>query len=187
MIFFTSDTHFGHANIIKYSERPFASREDMDEKLAMLWNCYVTDSDVVYHLGDVTLGNQRHAREYFAKLNGRIKVLGNKWHHDKRWLKNSDVHQMYSNSLYRVEILPPIVVLTWPQIIVLSHYPMAEWDRKHYGSWHLHGHSHCKHVANPGELKMDVGVDCNNYTPVSIHQVVERMREIEQQKDSNSI
>ena len=76
---------------------------------------------------------------------------------------------------------------TWPQTIVLSHYPMAEWDRKHYGSWHLHGHSHCKHIAKPGELKIDVGVDCNNYTPVSLHQVAERMREIEQQKGNDSI
>ena len=187
MIFFTSDTHFGHANIIEYSCRPFSSREEMDERLAMYWNGVVGEEDIVYHLGDFTLGNQHYARQYFATLNGIIRVLGNKWHHDSRWLPFSG---FYSKSDYQVEILPPMVVLegsTWTQPVVLSHYPIAEWDRKHYGSWHLHGHSHCKHIARAGDLKMDVGVDCNDYTPVSIHQVVERMREIEQQKSDSRV
>lgn len=128
---FTSDHHFGHENIIEYAGRLFENVEKMDEALIGSWNMVVAPGDIVYHLGDFTLGKE--ANKYFSRLHGHIKVLDNPWHHDKRWLK------------YRypyVEIVDPIVVLERPHVIVLCHYPFAEWDRKHHGSWHLHGHSH---------------------------------------------
>ena len=55
MIFVTADHHFGHANIIEYTNRPFASVEEMDAALIAAWNERVTDYDLVYHLGDFTL------------------------------------------------------------------------------------------------------------------------------------
>jgi calcineurin-like phosphoesterase family protein len=58
-------------------------------------------------------------------------------------------------------------------VIVLCHYPFAEWDRKHYGSWHLHGHSHGNYHGQG--LIYDVGVDTNNFTPVSLEQITEIM------------
>lgn len=172
--FFTSDHHFGHKNIIEYSQRPFANVEEMDEYMIEVWNRMVEPDDTVYHLGDFTLGNGATAIKYFEQLNGQIKILTNIWHHDKRWIKylQNKWHKLWMH----IEPLPPMVVLENKPPIVLCHYPIARWDRKHYGSWHLHGHSHGEYLGKG--FIMDVGVDANNFTPVSMETVKEYMNEI---------
>src|SRR5262245_45539090 len=85
-IFFTSDTHFGHTNILKYCRRPFPDVQAMDEALIARWNATVGPDDVIYHLGDFTLDGEAFARRILFRLNGQIRVLGYPWHHDKRWL-----------------------------------------------------------------------------------------------------
>ncbi|MEJ7707010.1 MAG: hypothetical protein WKF82_06805 [Nocardioidaceae bacterium] len=55
-VYFTSDTHFSHANIIRLCNRPFADVDEMDEAIIERWNATVTSADTVYHLGDVALG-----------------------------------------------------------------------------------------------------------------------------------
>jgi calcineurin-like phosphoesterase family protein len=74
---------------------------------------------------------------------------------------------------------PPLWVLepieTQTEVpIVLCHYPMAHWDRRHYGSWHLFGHCHGRFEVMG--LAYDVGVDNNDFYPVSLDQVVEIMK-----------
>lgn len=175
MFWFTSDTHFGHANIIRYCNRPFDSVEHMDRVLIENWNRVVGSGDTVYHLGDFTLGNATRAREYLGQLNGEIRMLRNPWHHDRGWLwdlRNDNSDPQTATGYYTIPE-EPIVVLEpketkYPKHIVLCHYPLAAWDRKHYGAWHLHGHSHGKH-CDP--LAIDVGVDACNYTPVSLAQI----------------
>jgi calcineurin-like phosphoesterase family protein len=113
-----------------------------------------------------------NAKDYFAQLNGQIKFLAILWHHDRRWLKHAS--NIMSKSLYRVEFLPPMHVINLEgEHIVLSHYPIGEWDRKHYGSWCLHGHSHCNY-HNGGKI-LDVGVDCHNFYPWSFEEIKEYM------------
>lgn len=191
MIWFTSDHHFGHANVIKYCNRPFDSVEEMDDELIDRWNSFVGQNDRIYHLGDFTLGGGSQAADYFRRLNGKITVLANFWHHDKRWLRDLGYISMaqttgtlygvtgyITNSGGSVEILPPVWVLEYdrmedyPLPIVMSHYPFAEWDRKHYGAIHLHGHSHGNHPAE-GRM-MDVGVDSNSFFPVSLDTILAR-------------
>jgi len=176
-VFFTADHHFGHENIIRFCDRPFGSVEEMDEALVERWNERVGPDDVVYHLGDFTLGGK--AAALFNRLNGVIYVLGNHWHHDRRWLpKGFGWTPWPSASRWEVEIAPPLMVLWFgetPSVpVVLCHYPLAEWDRKRYGAWHLHGHSHGKHRGEG--LIMDVGVDCTGFYPVSLEEVAEFMR-----------
>jgi calcineurin-like phosphoesterase family protein len=82
-IWFTSDTHYGHANIVKYCGRPFSSVEEMDEAMIERWNRVVKPGDTVYHLGDVMMG--QNMRERLATLRSRLSghitlVLGN---HDR--------------------------------------------------------------------------------------------------------
>jgi len=178
MIYFTADQHFGHENIIKYCNRPFSSAEEMDEEMIWRWNEQVSPEDVVYHLGDFTLSGLRIAKGYFSKLHGLINVLSNSWHHDKRWIQTAPmVSDCRSFTGFSINVLPPMAVLE-PQgkhpAIVLCHYPLARWDRDHYGSWHLHGHSHEQYQA-PG-LIYDVGVDNNDFYPVSLDQIVEIMK-----------
>ncbi|MCB9755629.1 MAG: metallophosphoesterase [Myxococcales bacterium] len=180
--FFTSDHHFGHANIIRYCARPFAHADAMDEALIKRWNERVGDDDVVYHLGDFTLRNKRFARLMFSRLRGRVRVLGLPWHHDSGWVptRPGPSDDYYSASGHAVEILPPMIVLrrsvpgqSRRVPVTLSHYPLAEWEAKHHGAWHLHGHSHGTH-SGPG-YKLDVGVDCCGYAPLTEDEIAARM------------
>ena len=83
MIWFISDTHFGHANIIRYCNRPFASVQEMDETLVANWNAVVQPDDTVWHLGDFALVKGADVLEqYRSRLNGQINlILGN---HDRK-------------------------------------------------------------------------------------------------------
>lgn len=189
-IFFTADQHFGHGNILEYTGRPFADVSEGDTEMIRRWNEAVRDHrDTVYHLGDFTLGDIGKAKWYFAQLNGEIKVLAYPWHHDRRWLDPvADGIKLLSASGCRVELLPPMVVLEltqykrgkYPQILVLCHYPISRWDRRHYGSWHLFGHCHGRHPSDG--LSFDVGVDAQGFAPVSLEEVARRMYEIEKRE-----
>jgi calcineurin-like phosphoesterase family protein len=180
-IWFTADHHFGHENIIKYCNRPFGSIGEMDAELILRWNDCVSESDTVYHLGDFTLSELYHARWYFSRLNGYILILDNGWHHDKRWIRHAkealslpgDVNPITTGSGYYLKILPPLDVLEFHPPVVLCHYPLARWDRRHYGAWHLHGHTHGRYQCDG--FCMDAGVDANDFRPVSLGQVGERM------------
>lgn len=181
--FFTSDTHFGHRNIIKYTNRPFANAQEMDDVLIARWNETVGEHDTIYHLGDFSLSDPKFVKTIFPRLNGHIKVLGYHWHHDKRWLPDGFGKTRYVSGPQGipVEIMLPMVVLKFkglrnngrPQVVVLCHYAMAKWDQRHYRSWHLYGHSHGQ--FENGGLSMDVGVDCHEFRPISLEQVAERM------------
>jgi calcineurin-like phosphoesterase family protein len=199
--YFTSDHHFGHTNMIGFADRPYTSEREMNNDMIDKWNETIGHFDVVYHLGDLTLGEESDAAYYFRKLNGRIKILACHRHHDRRWLPASFGPSCFiSKTGFPVEILPPMVVLDYSQYsaegdegqysrgVVLSHYPLAVWDRKHYGAYHLHGHSHGNYrPANPLELSMDVGVDCHGFRPVSILEVHNMMQDrIRQQEEAEA-
>ena len=183
-IWFTADQHFNHENVINYCHRPYRTVEEMDADLIRCWNEVVGQFDVVYHLGDFTLGDVEMARKYFAQLNGTVWMLYNRLHHDKRWLEN--YAECVTRSKSSVLLRDPLEVLELkdygkdghPLAVSLCHYPLAEWDRKHYGAWHLHGHSHNNHVADG--LILDVGVDSaavwlKEYRPFSLEEVAEIM------------
>lgn len=147
--------------------KDFAERHDLsfgqfgdhDMELIRSWNEVVGIDDEVYHLGDVTLQNPSFAMDVFHQLNGHIRVLGNPWHHDTRWINVSQTSKGGP-----VVIEEPIVVLEhiiesdgrWLPV-VLCHYSFAIWDRKHYGAVHFHGHTHGELMQIPKRL--DVGVD----------------------------
>jgi calcineurin-like phosphoesterase family protein len=187
-VFFTADQHFGHENIIKYCNRPFSSVGEMDEALINQWNSTVGKMDIVYHLGDFTLSDRKTAREYWRRLNGIVYVLANPWHHDRRWLPSYQFGEIAPECGTRngiaVGLRPPLWILEFPeigdgqhpQVVALCHYPLAVWDRRHYGAWHLHGHSHGNHHGE-GKI-LDVGVDnadFTGYAPICLETVAEIM------------
>jgi calcineurin-like phosphoesterase family protein len=155
-VWLTSDHHFGHANILGYCDRQFANVDEMDEALIKAWNDIVDPKDEVWHLGDFTLGDWKMARSYFLRLNGYINVLSNPWHHDSRWIEGFNAAEVYG-----VKLVEPIAVIPLGdrKVISLSHYPIEVWDRKHYGSYCAHGHSHGVLDADRKEAILDVGVD----------------------------
>lgn len=179
--FVTADQHFGHANIIRFCNRPFESVEEMDQTMIGNWNKIVGPKDTIFHLGDFTLGDWSMAYEYLKQLNGNIKFLRNPWHHDKRWLPEDDkmIMALGNNT---VTFLPPMVILEIPEkyyghplAITLCHYPLAVWDRILYGAWMLHGHSHGNYKGEG--FILDVGVDCMNFYPISLGNVLGLMYE----------
>ncbi len=183
MIWFTADTHFAHANIIRYCHRPFASVQEIDALLVERWNSTVAPGDTIYHLGDFTLKGIDVFAACAQKLNGRISILPGS--HDHRWLSEFRPDTIASLSNYPVEVLRPLVSLEFPelgtgryaQVIVLCHYAMRLWDRSHYGAWHLYGHSHGTLPAYG--LSLDVGVDCHGYRPLSLEALALKLRGIQ--------
>jgi calcineurin-like phosphoesterase family protein len=185
-IWFTADTHFGHANIIRYCERPFDSLQEMDEVLIESWNQVIRPKDTIYHLGDFTLSGREEANYYFSRLNGNVSVIPGG--HDSRWIRKGEYH---SKSGYPVNILPPlhtikvsITGLEQSKLVVLCHYSMRVWDRSHYGSWHLYGHSHGKLPSQKNSL--DVGVDCWDYKPISIETIYKAIRNYSEESDQGT-
>lgn len=178
MIYFTADHHFDHANVIRYCNRPFSSVEEMNYELITRWNSKVTDNDEVFHLGDFTLGN--NAEYFFSQLSGRIFVVNNKYHHDKRWQRHAVFHHSRNGSV--VVIVDSIYSITINgQYVTMSHFPIEEWDRKHYGSIHLHGHSHGN--SRKVENRYDVGVDCWNFYPVTLEEILNEKTKVSFKND----
>lgn len=154
-VWFTSDTHFWHRNIIKYcpnSRGHFANEIEMTEHLISAWNSRVESNDIIYHLGDVAFGKPAKATEILECLKGiKILVRGN---HDLHYLKHSAFIDMWDDiydSYLEIEIdnIP----------VTLCHFPLVEWDRMHYGAFHLYGHVHGKRMGKERGRCMDVGVD----------------------------
>lgn len=179
---FTSDQHFGHTNIIEYTKRPFSSVDEMDNIMVERWNERVKREDLVYHLGDFTLSNYKGFEYYMEKLNGTIFIIPGG--HDHRWLKS----YKRNGSDAKFTVLEKLITINVRGVeLVLCHYPMLSWEKSHYGTIHLHGHTHgtigCMGRAGDvqvplGErtgIRMDVGVDCNNFYPIGITDIINRI------------
>jgi calcineurin-like phosphoesterase family protein len=162
MFFFTSDTHFGHNNIIKYCNRPFSNIDEMGQAIIDRWNSIVKKNDTVFHLGDFCFHN---FNRYFYALNGKIILI--KGNHDNEAWKNRDKFFEFRDSYYEIKIDN--------QPITLCHYAMLVWNKSHYGAWHIYGHSHGTLPDNPNSLSFDCGVDTHNFYPYSFDEVKEIM------------
>lgn len=174
-VWFTSDTHFSHANIIKYCKRPFDSVEEMNEILIDNWNMVVSNDDLVICGGDFALGNSNQTISVLNRLNGfKILIKGN---HEKSVLSNKDAKEYFNGGIYdllEIRILDEEVSDGF-QDIILCHYPMLSWDKSHRGSWQLFGHVHGMldgdHRLSPNQI--DIGVDSNGFRPISYEEVKE--------------
>lgn len=155
MIWFVSDEHYGHTNIIKFCNRPFKDADEMREVLIKRHNSVVAPNDEVYHLGDVSFG--KDVEQYISKLNGSHHlILGNHDHSCYRKFKKLEPYISVQDTR----------VVNWEGFkFFLSHYSHRVWPNSHRGTFHLYGHSH---GTLPGfGRSMDVGVDTNNFYPYS--------------------
>ncbi len=172
--FFVSDCHWQHRNIIKYSNRPFTSVEDMDEQMVRKWNDTVKPDDNVFSLGDFAFGKIGYIKNILSRLNGNIvMVLGN---HDQEIIDNSE---SLINEGYVKEITPYKEIRIDGQFICLYHYGCRTWNRSHRGSFLLYGHSHGS--LPPFGKSVDVGVDAPfvlgvpSYRPLSFYEIKDYM------------
>ncbi len=158
---FISDTHFGHANIIKYSKRPFTDVDHMNESMIANWNSKVRSTDTVFHLGDIGFGN--NLPKILNRLNGEIILIeGN---HDPKLIRDPRIRNRFSR------ICDVYTLKYQGQEIFMSHYAHRVWNKSHRGGWHLYGHSHGSLPDDPNSRSFDVGVDCHNYFPLTFEEV----------------
>ena len=174
-MFFTSDSHWRHENIIKYCGRPFSSVDEMDEELIRRWNEKVPKDGVVWHLGDVGFAHPQIINDILDRLNGTINlVIGN---HD--WRRVLSQHSSRFNI-----IAQQVSMKIGKQHIVLNHYPFLCFSGAYRGldsTWQLFGHVHTSKTCNMGldqkrmvhlfPTQYDVGVDNNDYAPISFEEV----------------
>jgi calcineurin-like phosphoesterase family protein len=163
MMFFTSDTHFNHANILAYCKRPFESLWHMNAELVRRWNERVAPTDVVYHLGDFALGPKNDIPGFFAQLNGeKILIVGN---HDGGMTRR----------LSWLRCLPYIVI---EGVGYCVHNP-AHAPQHASETLVLHGHLHGTPDLHPFQRHTrltyaDVGVDCWDFRPVTLPEIEAR-------------
>lgn len=199
-VWFTSDTHFGHANILKFLDRPFLTPEDaairaangntwqgctdrvspksvqlMEDGLVDSINACVKRDDVLWHLGDFLFARDSDRVDVANSILQRIRCrnIYLVWgNHDNRTKKFGDLFRA-AVDLTKIRI--------GDQRLVLCHYAMAVWDGSHRGTWHLYGHSHgsAEEILDerlPGRRSLDVGVDnafrlLGEYRPFSFDEV----------------
>lgn len=161
-VWFTADTHFGHAAIIRMCNRPFSSIEEHDAHLVSMWNSVVGPRDQVYFLGDFAhKADPDGARRIFNKLNGhKHLIIGN---HDKAATKSLAWTTQQERMNLKIN----------GDRIVLDHYPGRSWLGSAGGSYQLYGHVHGRSEVWPNSC--DVGVDAWDYKPVSWPELKELM------------
>lgn len=190
---FTSDTHFGHRNIINLSNRPFNDVTHMNEMLVVNWNTVVCPDETVFHLGDVALGPIRESLQYIKRLNGtKFQIVGN---HDRNFYlaKRSGGLEPYEwDDEYMAAGFSDVksnlhITLSNGMDVNLSHFPYDgdshDGDRftgarlPDDGRVLIHGHTHS--TGNPvsrskaGTLQIHVGVDAWGFRPVSEDEVID--------------
>lgn len=151
--YFTSDLHFYHKNICKFTRRhEVVQQEHHEEWLIDLWNSTVKKSDKIWHLGDLTfLTKYEDVAVLVKKLNGqKFFIKGN---HDRTKVldhlkKDNLIQNWYQYEEIKIGEIP----------VCLFHFPIASWHKVGYGAWHLHGHSHSSYKTGKGKI-LDVGID----------------------------
>ena len=175
-LWFISDTHFCHENIIKYCSRPFKDAFEMNNALVSNWNKLVKPGDDVIIAGDfIHSGNLELIHSIMSELNG------------DKWLcyGNHD----YQNKLERDEICKRFNYHCWDSMdfqvedseledgfmkFHINHYPCEFWTR---GAVHLHGHVHSGPTSSSSDIckfnpmRYDIGVDNNNFKPISYEEI----------------
>lgn len=168
MIYYISDTHFYDEEIIKNSKRPFNSLEEMHSGIIKSWNSRVRDGDLVYILGDFSVGSSEQTANLLEILKGRkILIFGNNDH----FLSDPKFLDRYGHLFEK--ITPYTRIVDSGKNIVLFHYPIAEWDDKYFGTLHFHGHTHNYNPYNcVVKNSYNVCVEKIGYIPRTLNEIL---------------
>ncbi len=167
MLWFTSDLHLGHENILRFARRPWGTAGEMNEALVDNINACVKPGDTLYILGDVSF---RAGFENVAATVGRIACR------HVRLIRGNHDGDVPEEGFFEA-VRDYEEVKYHGRKLCLMHYPLLTWNGIYYGSIHLHGHIHSQGDAynlrnlSQGYLRYDVGVDANGYRPVSFTEI----------------
>ncbi len=176
MIYYISDIHFGHKNVIRFDNRPFSDVNEMDRAIIEYWNNRVRSEDTVYIVGDLCHRNAKPAEWYLERLNGhKYLIEGN---HDDLTIKNDKALRLLEgvNQIMRIR--------DEDKVIQLCHYPLAEWYKYYSGTWHIYGHIHNRKnetyaIMRGKERALNAGCMINNYTPVTFEELIKNNKAFE--------
>lgn len=192
-IWFTSDTHFGHKNIVRGTTsweqytpgsshqgvRDFDTLEEHNYTLIKSINSLVKSSDILYHLGDWSFGGHENIKKFRDQLNCQEihLIFGNHDQHIEP--KDSPYRELFTSCSYVKEFSLNVdrkYGVVGKQKFFLSHYSHQVWNKSHHGCIHLFGHSH-NTLKGIGK-SMDVGVDTNNLYPYHLNEIMDIMVKI---------
>ena len=184
MIWFSSDFHLGHRNIIQLCNRPFNDLTHMEETIIANHNALVGNNDDYYNFGDVAYRcDANYVMQRLRRLNGKIHViLGN---HDKplRQAVNRGMADdlIKSGKLVIIGSTDPNIITAYQMVykgvkLVVGHYAYRSWPQSFRGAIHLFGHSHGN--LSPFYRSFDAGVDANNFMPINADFVLEKAKKI---------
>jgi calcineurin-like phosphoesterase family protein len=158
-IFFTADTHFGHAGALSLYRRPFVSVAAMNQAMVERWNQTVGSQDEVWHLGDFALRTTpAQAADLLRTLNGRKHLVTG----------NNDPPEITALPGW-TSVQPFAEMVVEGRRLVLCHYALRTWNGMAKGALNLHGHSHGR--LKPLPRQTDVGVDAWDFRPVALAQL----------------
>ena len=172
-IFYTSDLHLFHDNVIKLNNRPFSDMDDMIKFIVNKWNAKVKKCDLVRIIGDVGYPKNQQDVENVIKimslLNGEKElVTGN---HDAKLLKDNNFRKLFN------KISTYDYTKDGKRKVALFHYPIEEWNGYHKGSYHLFGHVHNNEEnLKVIDIRFNVGMDVNNYVPVTLDELIAKAK-----------
>lgn len=166
-IWFSSDWHLSHRAIIEYDNRPFKDIYEMDETIIDNYNSLVGDKDDFYFIGDLSFATPKVTDQYLSRLKGNLYFIAGNHDHKKGTIPLYKKHGVFLGNLEEIKVNN--------QYIVLCHYAMRIWNRSHYGSYQIYGHSHHNLPDDPNSLSMDVGCNGWDYKPVEFEQIKEIM------------
>lgn len=171
-IFFTSDTHWGHANILGFCNRPFANVEEMNHKLIENWNNKVPTDGLVFHLGDFAWGGYPFWKNIRSQLNGEIILI--KGNHDEKNMTPTAAEELFKL------VTPQMKIRIEGRGVYLNHNPFLCYGGTYRDPkglvYQAFGHVHSGPGAKGLDVdrlgilfptQYDVGVDNNNYEPIS--------------------
>jgi len=188
MIYFTADPHFCHGNIIVSCKRPYGDVTEMNRDLIDRWNSMVTKRDEIYILGDFAYrAKPQEVNEILSKLKGRKYLI--RGNHDFRYLSS----KQFDSSAFEWVKDYHLLKYEGGLKFILFHYPLLSWDGTFHGSIHLYGHVHNSVDKKPefaekvrllGPKAINVGVDVNDFYPVSIKQILERVEKAKEETEA---
>lgn len=163
-VYFWSDQHFGHQNVIKYCNRPFKDKEHMDKAMLINYNETVQDEDLVVWVGDIAFSGVNEYRQLLANLPGKkVLIMGNHDFDRKNKLKDFGIFsEVYMATSFYMTIQNKICNL------ILSHYPI-DTELLPENTLNIHGHIHDK-VADFKNI--NVSVEHTNYKPIDITKII---------------
>jgi len=180
-VWFISDTHFGHGNIIKYCNRPWNNGKNeigeiivtpenilaMDNAMIERWNSVVGKNDIVWHLGDFALGGKEVAKRVFPQLNGKINlVMGNHDHWKIDWYYNLGFHRVYDRK----------VIIN--EFVILTHAPL-QFLNSNCPFYQIFGHVHDSPAYKTWTKSSCCAcVERHDYTPISWKTIKQKYDEL---------